>query len=966
MKKILALILTIASIASMLVMPVFAEETSTLSQDQLTLLSYVGVYDENADLTQAITKAEFAGLLAKVAFGLDVDPELYATGDKAADVKSDHLYYTEICALLSSGYISTNKFGSFLPDTELNINTAYEFILRTMGYSQTEDFKAGKYARLASQKDISDGLVGADGEVTYQNAYILIYNMLYTDVSDMMSLVYNHISSDKELLYMENKLDLFQTKGIVTDDGITSMYGESKIEEGYISIENDAAMINSTGISNLIGKNVVGYFKKANTDDEYELVCLYERADKNAVHVIKSENIIAPYQNRTYSYYDDEFSSKVRKLKVDSKATVIYNEKALRLGVDTFDASDFIPQDGIVRLYDNNGDGVMDVVRIEDYEIAIATIVDKTTNRIDLCFRDTGKIVDLTEVSYKIYDEDGKSMKYEQIKEGNVVSILESFDKKMVKMLVSKETDTASIKSIVPQTASQRSYVTSEDGGKYYISDYLSTYFGPLTPGANYKFYLDVFGSIVYVEKLSGPNDYLTGYLVWIQSLADMAGDVYVRIFNDGGMVETLGVADTVTVIGEDDVKRQYSPSELVSNVTYQGIMRYKVNKQGQIKEIELPLYYGTRPKTTDRLYCVLDTMTLAPDPAIPNDPRKYALAANYSMVYSGNNINLGGVSATTNATKVFLVPTDKSQINDYSIKTPSEIIVAGSEAKSGGKYKVYSTNHRKYTADYLEFPMTEYSKSVDGWQVRYAKSIRKTTHPKTEEVVYEIQAIDRSTNTYTYYMAENLYETGVFSVSNQLSTPIQISPGDGFYPTVEDKTDIVSACVFFDADQICSDSNGNTVEGGVPGITTTEYWGSRAQGAHNNGNPYGLSTEATAGQSGQANAWRVHSFNARYFVGWVYDYEDGVMTITNQNPANGIDPEKTLEDGAVFQTIIRNNNSTLLVRNELGRKRNEAEIKGGTTAQIKPYTKYGANCSRVVLVNKSYVSASTLIINKD
>ncbi len=965
MKKILALILAMASIASMLVMPVFAEETSTLSQDQTELLTYVGVYDAERDMSETITKGEFAGLLAKVAFGLNKDSEMYATGQRAADVKEDHLYYTEICALLSSGYIATNKFGSFLPDTALNINTAYEFILRTMGYSETEDFKAGKYARLAAQKDLSDGLVGADKDVTFKNAYILIYNMLFTDISDMMSLVYNHISSNKKLLYMENKLDLFQAKGIVTDDGLTSMHGESKIKNGYISIENDEAMLNSTGLGNLIGKNVVAYFTPSETEDGYEIVCLYERADKSAVYVLKSENIIAPYQNRTYSYYDDEFSAKVKKLKVDSSATVIYNERALRLGVDTFDASDFIPQNGIVRLYDNNNDGIMDIVRIEDYQIAIASVVDKASGRIDLCFKDTGKIYDLTEISYQIYDEKGNQKTYDQIREGAVVSILESLDGNSAKMLLCTENETTTIKSSTPSTSTQRGYITTADGGKYFVSDYLVAQYGPLVLGGNYKFYFDVFGAVVYVEKLAGPNDYLAGMLIWIKRFEDMGGEIYAKIYNDGGKDELVKLADKVLVIGEDDSKNQYSAAEAMANVTYQGVMRYKINKNDEIHTIELPLYYGTKPTVADRLFCLFDTITEEPENPIPNDPRKYEAPANHYLVYTGSNINISGAATTTDTTKIFLVPNDKNDYKEYRMTTP-KLYTSGSEAKSSPKIKAYSTNFRSFKAEYIEVPKPNSSDNVSAYSLRHVKSVKKTINPSNGDVAYYIETLTRTGTAENFYVEPDLYETGIPSIYDGYTTPIQLAPGDAFYHAAEDGY-IKTAFVAYDADQECSDSNGNKVEGGVPGVFTTEYWGSRATGAHNNGNPFAFKTNSSNGPAigaGQANGSASHKTGV--FVGWVYSYEDGLLTVTNQNPASGIDITKTKEDGAVFRTLYKADATNVIARPELGRVRNYADFSKGTTGNIKPYTKYGANCSRILVFNRSYAIDVIVLINKN
>ena len=319
MKRVLALILAMASMITLLnCTPIYAEDAVTLTEDQKAVLSYVGIYDEKADLTETVTKAEFATMLSKVAFGLDANLEALASGDGAKDVPLSTDYYTAVTALLSSGHVSTNKFGNFLPEQKIDVETAYEFLLRTMGYSKTDLFIQGKYSKLLAQKDVTDGLYSMKGNgVSRVNAYILIYNMLNADITDMLSLEYN-ISSNKQVLFREARLDLFKATGIVTDDGVTSINGETAVNPDEIVIAYGEVMFNKTGLGNLVGKNVVAYY----TDGDYQhsVVFLYERVDKNQVVVIEGINIIKYDTTKAtvneYVYYDDEFSSKQQKTKV--------------------------------------------------------------------------------------------------------------------------------------------------------------------------------------------------------------------------------------------------------------------------------------------------------------------------------------------------------------------------------------------------------------------------------------------------------------------------------------------------------------------------------------------------------------------------------------------------------------------------------------------------------------------------
>ncbi len=955
MKKILALILTIASMASMLVMPVSAEETTpSLTQDQTALLSYIGVYDESQDLSKTITKAEFAGLLAKFAFGVDADIELYATGKRAADVKEGHAYFNEITALLSSGYVSTNKFGSFLPDTNLNINTAYEFILRTMGYSETDTFKEGKYARLAAQKDLSDGLAGADGELTFQNAYILIYNMLHTDVADMMSLVYNHISSNKELLYMQSRLGLYKIKGIVTDDGLFSLYGESAIKKGYISIDGKEAMLNGTAVADLVGKNVAGFYKKAD-GEEYELVCVYELTDKNSVISLNSANIVRPYTNNTYEYYEDEFSTKLKKAKVKTDATIIYNNKALKL-TDTFTQDDFIPDNGFVKLYDNNGDGIMDIIRIEDYEEAVATAFDNTGD-IYLCMKHTNEVINLSEITYTVFDAEGKEVPYNKIKPGNILSITRSFDRETYKMIISDKTHTATVKSVTKSTPSQRGYLLTEEGGKYSFSAWLEKHYGTPELGSTYKFSFDAFGRIVDIEKVSGSYDWLAGFVLWVAPIADMGGDIYIKMYNDAGIWEVLKPAEKVQVLGQDNSVMSYSPSELVTNFTYQGLIRYKMNKAGEVNKIELPLYFGTKPNTPDRLFCMLDTITEAPNPPIEGDTRQYAAKADYYLYKSGNSAIFGNLAYADTEAKVFITPTDdklSTNLKDYEMGSTA-LFTAGTKTP----VRVYGTDFRGFKASYVTTNIKASANELERGPL-WIMNVRQTADPNTGEVVYQVETLNRSNVKAKYYIEKDFYETGIFGITAGNTSPIHLSAGDGAY-AVTYKGYIVKATVMFDADQEATDSHGSKVVGMTPGIYTTDYLPSNTLS-----NPFGAASYNPQ-NSGNPNGWRYNPGQAKIFVGWVYSLDNGFITITNQNPASGpIDTTKTVAEGAVWETMYNPSASYMIKRPEMGRVKNSVTFEKGAIKDIKPYTQYGENCTRIILVKASYDPDTYVLINKE
>ena len=285
-------------------------------------------------------------------------------------IKKGQKYYDAITALVGRGYASTDKFGYFHPDQNLTLDVALEMIVRTIGYSDITPYLDNGFTYLASTKGIDKGVVvNASNEVSLYNAYILIYNMLKCDITDLKNLSLDN--SSNELIYMTARLGLYEIKGIVTDDGNISMYGDSEHEEGTIVIDNGNEMINKTGRNDLLGINICGYFTHDKLKDEYSLLAVYER--NNNIIELSSKNIL-DYENRTYTYVKDEFAHAEKRMKLDKNIIILYNNKPLGLD-DTFTDDMYIPKNGIVRLYDNDKDGVANLVRIEEYITDIVELV---------------------------------------------------------------------------------------------------------------------------------------------------------------------------------------------------------------------------------------------------------------------------------------------------------------------------------------------------------------------------------------------------------------------------------------------------------------------------------------------------------------------------------------------------------------------------------------------------------------
>lgn len=930
MRKLTALALSIAVMIGLINCTVIYADAGIINEEQKTLLSVVGIYDEGADLNKPVTRGEFVQMLSKIAFEIGAQPENYITGLLFNDVKSGNKYYGAANALYGRGYIKADKFGCFYPEKILDTESAFEMVIGTLGYSALSSDGAFPYTSFASDKDLTKGMVfNANDEVTVYNAYILLFNMLKTDISDLSIL--KEDKTPDELIYMTKRLGLYEIKGIVTDDGKISMYGDSQIAEGMISIDNGEALINKSSRNDLFGLNAGGYFIEDN--GEYILLGAYERENKNNIYVMLSENIES-YDNRTYSYYSDEFSGSVKRVKIPKEAVIVYNERTLRLE-DNFDNSMFVPENGIVRLYDNNSDGDIDVVKIENYETQIVQYVN--TKQENIYLQNEKPYIALQDKEYEIYGRDGTKMELQNISAGNVISVMESIGGEHYKILVSDYTENETVVSFSAADESGPGYVGTLSGGKYELSKYAGENYKVPELNTRYKFMFDAFDKVAGYTKDVLNLDWQYGYLIWIRQNDQSAEEEYfAKIYTAEGEFELITLNEKVKVLDQHDDSRKYDAQAVEATIDYTGVIRYKVNQDELITNIELPKAYGTKPDSEDRLYYILDTVNGNKD--------------DYYTKVIGKTINFGGAAVLTENTTVFSVPSDLTKAEDYSIGNSTSFV-------NGEKYALYAygTNYKSKNAECVVLNSSDsQGVAITNETPIYIKSVYRAYDESKNEAVYQLTCADSKGEEKIYYMEDEVYKTKVKAIAAGNTEPIQLGAGDIIYYSLNNNY-IISAVALYDADQYVTDEKGGRVEGSIAGTKISYYSPTETLCS-----PFSCGNY-TAGNPGSESSWKFYGGNVRIWVGWVYSYEDGYMLITNQNPEYGYDYSATKQDGLLTEAAYFNSGiATAATVNSKGK----VSISKAGEADIKPYNIYGADCSKIVLTMRVYDQRSIHLIN--
>ena len=929
MKRVVASILSLIIVLGVFNCYALSETLTTMTEEQETLLRLTGVIDDGADWDKIITKGEFAGIIAKVAFHLDCDVKNHSVEGNVSDVKKGQKYYDAVTALVSRGYAATDKFGYFYPNENLTIDMAYDMIVRTLGYSEITPYIDGGVNYLASRKGLDKGVsLNSSNEVSLYNAYILIYNMLKCDVTDLRNLKLDN--SSNELVYMTVRLGLYEINGVVTDDGNISIYGKSETNEGSIVIDDGNEMVNKTGKSDLLGVNICGYFTHDKLNDEYVLLAAFER--KNNIIELASKNI-QKFEERTYTYVADEYVQATKKFKIAKDATILYNNRPLKLD-DTFSKDKYIPENGRVRLYDNDNDGDAELVRIEEYITDIVQLVNVKEEKIYVI--NNRPFYSLQEKKYAIYDENGEELTLSAIPVGAVISVMVDLSNEYYKIYVSTEKQIETVKTYSSKSEYEAAYVKTVSGGRYDFSSYAEENYKAPELNGTYEFVFDIFDNVAGYSKDETNTDWQYGYLVWIRENDESGNDEYfAKIYSQNGEFYTYTLNKKIDVINEDDTVIKYAANIAAQDVTYSGIVRYKLNSSELLTDLEIPHKYGERPTETDRLYCVIDTVN-------HEDSNNY-----YTRIIK-DSINYGGAMVVSNKATVFNVPQDNKEYEKYEIGDSSSFV-------NGKFYSLiaYGTDYRSNNAECVVFTVKDSTSTAinNEWPSVVSKVYVSYDEHKDNEV-YAIE-----TENSKFFMEPEVYENQVFSIANGEASPIKIQPGDIIYMKSNSDSYITKAVLVYDADRIVTDEKGNQIKGAIAG-TKISYF------SENNTlcSPF-TCNDYVALNPGNRMSWKFNSAAIRVWSGWVYSYEDGYLYITNQNPAYGYNYNAKRTQGFLTEAVHCDMNMAVTVKINSNGKR---DVFSATYDDIKPYTVYGADCSRIVVTQRVYDMRSICIINEE
>jgi len=680
-KKLLAFLLAFAMLASMAVAPVWAADFNDVPEshpyyDAIQSLVVRGVINGYADGTfkpdATITRAEFCKMVIfALNLGSVAEGEVTETG--FPDVATNHWAASNIKVAYDMGIINGFDDGTFKPEENVTFEQSVKMVVCAASdkLKQMADANGGYpegYLRVAQGYQFLRNISASNTAPAPRGVIAkLMDNMLKADLSDMGGTTGPSGRGENNGATIGT---LREVKG-----QIVSIYGASILSAEDSVPKDSIKMLLSTGeeviysaknlsiknnLYDYLGKLVIAYYTYDDGVNTQILSNLTLQRSKNDENVVGVDQIQAGYSNTDVMYYDEDGDEV--DISIDPSAKIMFNG---RLATESFktllDAN--IANTGSIRFLSSKGSGTADVVFFTVYENIYVTSITSSTNTV---YGEGG-------VKYVIDDEDrskvvtilknGQSVSFSSIAKGQILSISQSRDGKVMEVLISTEAPSGRVSGL---TRAEKEIIL---GGKTYTFANNVTMGTDITTGSNLKLYLDAFGKIAKYEFVASSTSYTYAYLMDFQNFGtSLAANVQMEVLNLNGTTikgaTPLKLGDTLLLNNVNyDVAREY---DKIVSVLSAAAAQYNYGADYTLAAGELyqPIKYSESNNV------VKEILVGKPIAESTNADIKIDTVGLSGIKCTTTNTVLSGIYNLNSGTKVLMVPVDRSDVDEYTLKT--------------------------------------------------------------------------------------------------------------------------------------------------------------------------------------------------------------------------------------------------------------------------------------------------------
>ena len=648
LKKILLLILCLG-----IFKPVaFASTVETGNDDEnLAFAKQLGLISPDKDGQGIMTRLELAEVISRVvSFGNDFSG-VYDIGD-FTDV--DISVSSKIMPAVNSGVMNGISRTEFNPSGKVSYAELMTAMVCLLGYKVDALYKGGYpngYITKANELGIAPAMTSAmEGGVSYNALAYCLKAAVNTDVR------YSPDGSDntREEPFLEYYLNVYTQSGVVSSTGTVDLSGEGRVDFDEVRINGQIFTLSADvkEMSSLAGYDADIFYSK-DSFDEYEI--LFFQLRKNKVFDIDGEKVEG-IDGTKINYYNE--SDRRKSIRIEKSIAVVYNNDLC----ENYDDSVINPfsepyVDGSVRLIDNNDDNMYDIIFIDAFECFV--VDNAASGRIYNKYRKP-EVLDLSDYDpesgdYAIMNILGEYLKFEDIEEGDILSVQRNLKGEVKLITVSVDTYTGTVTEF---SRSDNEYYLTVDGTEFKCSSCMSMneQIKELRVGNKVLLYFNKLGRVSDIEC----EDYIKykiGYIVWAYTDDDDEDYAALRVFTSAGSFSKYDIAKRVTVNDISSVKSRDVLKAIGrenSGMIVRQPIKYLLNENNEIKSISF--FTGSTDSTKDGFYRFKDFD---------------GVSSLSTMYYRQNSGSVDAKMLMSDKTVIFSVPTEEYRGEDtmYSVE---------------------------------------------------------------------------------------------------------------------------------------------------------------------------------------------------------------------------------------------------------------------------------------------------------
>ena len=604
LKKITALVIVLAmALSSVAFAATFTDVSEDASYNEavqiMTSLGLlVGYEDGTFGPDKTITRAEFAAVMVR-AMNMEDAAKGASVNTGFTDVPADHWSSGYVAVASQAGLILGYGDGTFGPDNEVLYEEAIKMIVCALGYAPKFEGTPDAYPTAYMAQANADGVtVGAAGKIGDKASRATVARLVYNSLTVPMMVQISFggrygdeygVPSDEaeQSTLLSSKLKIAKVEGTVT----ANYFGKDEADQVSLDIVKTDIHNSFSNISEIdVGaqklaydpsvdtKSVKGYYSVIYIDTANEIEstikAIAPKQGKNKTLKITKEQAYKMSDtnaNELEYWKNNDDDARPLKVKLDETNFKAYDNNNTQYNdLDAFKI-EYNREDKAfdeIDLIDSNNDGKYDYAYLKKH---YAFVVGEISERVYRVMADDksgtagGTKIQLSldpesETTYsEIVDKDGKALKFEDIKVGDVVNVFES-----------KDDSNNTYQKVVVTNDTVTGMVESEDtDGKYTIGDseYETTI--ALKTGDKGTFTVDMYGTILMKTLEDTVLNY--GFVYGVQgNTKDFNKEAQVLMLNTKGEFVTMNFGKNVKVNSDDTV-----PSEDF------------VDKDGVLKSVE-------------------------------------------------------------------------------------------------------------------------------------------------------------------------------------------------------------------------------------------------------------------------------------------------------------------------------------------------------------------------------------------